>query len=129
MEEKKIHGKEVFVSCAGRVLAAAKDCTLTIRTELIEIADFESGAWRNYMPGVISWNFTTTHLLTTNGIKNAETLRGVACGVSIHIGEGMKYEGVAIMDEFKVSGTKGNLASGQFGWTGCGKLHPEEIKT
>lgn len=71
-----LQGKNLIISLNGVVFAASKSCLLNVDVESIKISSPQDGRWKHIIPGMMSWSFSTDHLLEA-GQKRA-TVEAVA---------------------------------------------------
>ena len=109
----------------GTAIAAAKSCEIDVSSELIEVASPETGIYRKFIVGRKTWDVTVGYLvsnLTSHILKVGDTVTltmGVRSGGHA---TSDRLTGSAIVSELRVSGTRGNLATGSFKFRGISSL-------
>lgn len=109
----------------GQCVAACRECTIVCEVDLQEVADTESGEWKDYMAKRKGWTVSSTHLVTSDQIVNMTKWVGRKFELTVRTGTpGYTVElvGWAIMTTMKASGTIRGMLQGAFGWKGCGML-------
>lgn len=119
-----IHGNNVILASptSGISFAMAKSCDLEIQADLVEVSSPNAGGWRSYMNDRKSWTVRLNHLV--GAIKTNADMVGQKIVVQI-FRRGLGSDGVsgeAIVEQWKVTATRGNLAAGSFVLRGTGAL-------
>lgn len=119
-----IHGNNVILASAttGVAFGAAKSCELEVKADTIETATPETGEWMTYITGRKSWSAHLNHLVTE--IKSNVQMVGQTVTITFGVRDSATdvMTGTAIIDQWKVTGTRGNLATGSFVLRGTGPL-------
>ncbi len=118
-----IHGKNLVVKrkqgTSYTAIAAAKSCDIIVRCDTIETAPATSADWKAFIAGRKEWEVTCSFLVSE--IELDETLVGTT--VMLRFGTSNDYmTGYAIVTEWHVTGTYGNLAQGSFRFKGTDGL-------
>jgi predicted secreted protein len=120
----KIHGKNIILtsSTTGVAFAMAKSCDLDVRCGTIEVSSYEAGAWEHAIADKKSWSVHLSHLV--GNIKSNAQMVGQTVNITLSVVgvSGDTLSGSAIIEEWKVTATKGNLAQGSFSLRGTGAL-------
>lgn len=120
-----IHGRKIIVKAGGTAIAGAKSCELSIKGNQIEVASPTTGTWRDFIAGRKEWSVTCGHLIPASGTPLKSNAAMVNTLVTLIIETDMTGDtltGQAIVEEWKASGTVGNLATGTFQFKGKGAL-------
>ena len=117
-----LHGRNIILSINGTAFAAAKSCELSLDCEDIEVSSATTGAWQSFIPGRKYWSMTFSHLV--ENLANNKLLVGQTVTVRMSIRGKLEYvEGTAIVKQWRVTGTVGNLTQGSFALKGTGILN------
>ena len=119
-----IHGNNVILASptTGISFAMAKSCDLEIQADMVEISSPNAGGWKAYMKDKKSWTVRLNHLV--GAIKTNADMVGQTIVVQV-FRRGLGSDGVsgqAIIEQWKVTATRGNLAQGSFVLRGTGAL-------
>ena len=119
-----LHGRNIILLAGGTAVAAAKSCELNVSAEVIKTASPSDGAWENAIAGRKSWRVTCNQLVTsiTNGLAIVGTQVTLRMSVMNGSTETEALQGTAIVKDWKITATLGNLAQGSFQFHGVGAL-------
>lgn len=124
-----LHGRDLLVykvvsgSADRVVIAGAKSCEINISADTIEKCSPTSGQWREYVAGRKGWTLNVSYLVSTGELPSSKNMVGTI--VTLKMTErtnGTPIQGTAIVQEWRVVGTLGNLATGAFKFVGSGAL-------
>lgn len=118
-----IHGNNVILASVttGVAFGAAKSCELDVQADTMETSTPSDGGWKTYLVGRKSWNMSLSHLV--EGVKTNAMTVGQVITVQFGIrGSDSVLQGTAIIESWKVTATRGNLAQGSFKLKGSGPL-------
>lgn len=111
-----LHGRKLIISVNGTAIAGAKSCSVNVQGDAIETASPSTGAWKTYLAGRKGATITCSFLVIDSNFKSqmnmvntTVTLSGAITGVSVS-----SFSCSAIVQEWKVDATIGNLAQGSF---------------
>ena len=119
-------GNDVIIYVDGTAVAAAKSCEIDVKSDLNEVASPDTGIFRKYIAGRRSWDVTVNCLVTDTLASNV-----LKVGTAVTLTMGVRVNrhptadrltGTAIISELRVSGTRGNLATGSFRFRGTSAL-------
>lgn len=117
-----LKGNDLIIKLNGVAIAAAKGCSLDVRTQSIPVSSPQAGNWQHYRAGISSWVVRVNCLVT--GIRGmvlrrrqTYTLRMEVRGLSSDV-----VQGTAICTAVNVTGVRGNMAQGSFEFIGSGAL-------
>lgn len=116
-----IHGRNLIIKMNGTAIAGAKSCEINIQCDDIEIASASQGSWRDFIAGRKEWSVSCGHLIPASGtpLKTNAAMIGTTVTLSMQTGmSGDTLSGRAIVKQWKVSGTLGNLSTGSFTFRG-----------
>ena len=116
-----IFGNDLLIYADGQAIAACKSCEIDVETSTQENSSPLSGKWREYTPERNAWGFTASYLVLT---PKADALQvGRVFAISFRLrGSGEVLAGNALCERCKITGTRGNLATGSFVFRGTGAL-------
>ena len=130
----KLKGNDVIVTVGtgantqggGTVLALMKSCEIEEKCDTIEVVPTSNNRFHRYIPGRMSWEITSNHLVVQ--MNGSDAMLKVGTGVMIQFrnrdnSRDAMY-GSAICTEYKIVATRGNLATGSFRFQGTGPLTP-----
>lgn len=119
-----IHGKDVILASAttGIAFGAAKSCDVDVKTDSIETSSATNGGWKTFITGRKEWLAHLSHIVT--GIKSNVQMVGQTVSITFGVRDSATdvMTGTAIIEEWKITGTRGNLATGSFVLRGSGPL-------
>ncbi len=106
-------------------IAATKSDRIQVNGEMIEINDPDSGQWRKFLMGKLSWVVNVGWLVTQ--VADLRKVLLVGTRIKIHIGErtwaaGTGLEGYAWVQQCECGATEGSLSQGTFVFQGDGAL-------
>lgn len=119
-------GNDLILTDSGGQLYASKSCDLVVQGEYIEIATANTAQWREYIAGRKDWSISISYLVSEQKIKSDAAMVGQKLSVSIGRRSGQDVEllhGSAIVSEWRITGTRGNLVQGSFTLKGTGPLN------
>lgn len=106
-----IHGKDLILSdsqTGSGHFACATSCTVSTKSDFIEVAHPTDGGWKRYKPTILSWSASTGHLLASYAnykyfrnmqeSKQAVTIRFYDAELQIF------YKGEAFIDTLELTG-------------------------
>lgn len=106
-----IHGKDLILSdskTGSGHFACATSCTVSTKSDFIEVAHPTEGGWKRYKPTILSWSASTGHLLASYAnykyfrnmqeSKQAVTIRFYDAELQIF------YKGEAFIDTLELTG-------------------------
>lgn len=122
-------GNDVIIYVDGTAVAAAKSCDIDVKSEVIEVASPDTGIYRKYIAGRRSWDVTVNCLVTdtlaSNVMKVGDNVR-LTMGVRVrNHPTADRLTGYAIITEMRISGSRGNLATGSFRFKGISALEQQ----
>ena len=107
-------------------IASAKSCDIDFSCDLKEISSPTSGEYRSYMAGRKTWRVTVSFMVATDHVavlteKNIGQTYTLRCYIR---GNPFidKIEGTAILQQAKVTGTRGNILQGSWVFQGSGDV-------
>lgn len=119
-------GNDVIIYVGGTAFAAAKSCDIDVKADMIEVSSSDTGVYRKYIAGRKTWEVTVNCLVTETLTENVLTV-----GTTVTLTMGVRVRnhptadrltGTAIVRECRVSGTRGNMATGSFKFQGISEL-------
>ena len=113
-------------SSTPTAIASSKSCDIETNCDLKEISSPTSSTYRTYIPGRKTWrvvvNFlvasTSLGVLTAKYIGNQYTLKAYIRNNSVVD----SFQGTAILQQARVTGTRGNLLTGSWVFVGSGDI-------
>lgn len=112
-----IKGRDLILSdsqTGSGHFACAKSCTIATKSDFIEVCDPTQGAWKKYIPTILSWSASTAHVLASfsdyryfrqmQENKQAITVRFYDPQMQIF------YKGEAFLETVELSGEVNGLA-------------------
>lgn len=117
-----LKGNDLIIKLDGTAIAAARSCSLDVRTQSIPVSSPQDGDWQHYRAGVSSWVVRVNCLVTgIQGMvlrrRQTYTLRMVVRSLASDF-----VQGTAICTAINITGTRGNMAQGSFEFVGSGAL-------
>ena len=107
-------------------IASAKSCEIDTNCELKEISSPSSSEYRTYTPGRKNWKVTVNFLVATSSL-GVLTMKNV--GQSYMLKAYIRnnsvvdaFQGTAILQQAKITGTRGNLLQGSWVFQGSGDI-------
>lgn len=122
-----IHGGSIIVSKkvgnAYTAFAAAKSCEIEVDCDELEVSSPDSGQWRTYLAGRLSWRVTVNGLVA-DIINDKLLMAGTEVDLEIkNIGStNDSLTGKALCKNPRLTATKGNLAQFSMSFIGNGAL-------
>lgn len=118
-----IHGRNIKIldTAANVVISAAKSCTLTKKSDVIERASATSATAREYIAGRTQWEVSLSHLVTCEAPFEGILKVGMTYTLRVDI-SGTAMQGTAICTEAGITGTRGSLGTGSVKFRGTGEL-------
>ena len=118
-------GKNVFIysgtSGTLPIIAAAKSCTVSKKSEIFEKVSSTSATDKEFRAGRTEWEISLGHLVTSGAPFEGLLKVGGTYTLSVVIGSTRK-SGQAICVAADLGGTVGNLATGSIKFQGTGPL-------
>ena len=125
-----LHGRQVIITTGtgansvggGTVLAMMKSCDIDVKCDEHETCSTTDGSSRTYRAGRMSWTINSNHLVEyvySNVLKVGTT---VLLQFRNKSNDRDAMYGNAIITEFKINATVGNLCVGTFRFRGTGPL-------
>lgn len=108
----------------GTVLALMKSCEIEIKCDTIEVVPPSDNRFHRYIPGRMSWEITSNHLVEQMNGSNGMLRVGVGVVIQFRNRNNVRdaMYGNAICTECKIVATRGNLVTGSFRFEGTGPL-------
>jgi predicted secreted protein len=124
-----LKGNDILVIMNGQAIAGSRSDELTVGCATIPISSPDTGQWEASITGRKSWGLTVGFLLfNANYVTRRANSVGDKVTIRIMPRVGTEHEsdyelvGDAIITNFKVTATRGNLAQGTFQFQGTGPL-------
>lgn len=118
-----MNGNNILVYLNGTAIAATKSNEIQTDCDMIEISSPSVGDWRTYMAGHKKWSVQTAFLVTAGADIRKLLNIGTSYTLVIRDRSGSNsVSGTAILTSCRISAIRGNLATGQFAFTGSGAL-------
>ena len=124
-----LKGNDIYVMMNGQAIAGSRSDELTVGCETIPISSPDTGQWEAAIAGRKSWSLSVGFLLfNANYMTRRANSVGEKVTIRIMPRVGTEHEsdyelvGDAIITNFKVTATRGNLAQGTFQFQGTGPL-------
>lgn len=124
-----LKGKNLIIKQNGTAIAAAKSCDINVQAAIIHKSSPADGAWEYNIVGRKSWSVTVNKLIKE---EDGSDSRVSDCILSVGDSVTLRMEvkdytadyvtGSAIVRQFRVTGTVGNLVQGSFVFVGNGPL-------
>ena len=119
----KGHDLIIYAGVPAKAIAAAKSCSITTRSDVIESSSPSSGTAREFVPGRTSWEVTVSTLVTDiNALllktHNTYTLSWKERKDTFYVAKC----GTAICTEAQIVASEGNLAQGSLRFQGTGEI-------
>lgn len=124
-----IQGNNLIISTVSgnttTPIAAAKSCNVSLNADTKEISSPTSGVYRHFIAGRKSWKVSVNYLVASNStfiskLKKVGDSFSISMGIRDNIND--SATGTAILTESKITGTRGNLITGSWVFTGSGAL-------
>lgn len=126
----KLKGKDIMVFAEGKAVAVAKDCTIKIDYDLIEVSSPTSSKAKEFIPGRYTWEVDVNGLVPVDGFSTFMLRAGRELTMSIGKVDSRNHlttdglRGRAICPTTMVSASLGSLAKSQLKLQGTGALIP-----
>lgn len=119
-----LHGRKLIISVGGTAIAGAKSCSISVQGDTIETASPSTGAWKTYIAGRKGATVTCSFLVIDNNFKDQMQMVNTTITLSGHITgvSDSAFSCSAIVKEWKVDATIGNLAQGSFNFLVSGAI-------
>ena len=124
-----LKGNDILVIMNGQAIAGSRSDELTVGCATIPISSPDTGQWEAAIAGRKSWSLSVGFLLfNANYMTRRANSVGEKVTIRIMPRVGTEHEsdyelvGDAIITNFKVTATRGNLAQGTFQFQGTGPL-------
>lgn len=117
-----LKGNDLIIKLNGTAIAAAKGCTLDVRTQPIPVSGPQDGDWQQYRKGKSSWVVRVNCLVM--GIQGMVLRNGQTYTLRMEVRELSTdfVQGTALCTAANVTGVRGNMAQGSFEFVGSGAL-------
>ena len=126
-----LHGKDLLIldSSNNAIVAMSKSCDVDINCETIEVSSSTNGVSKTYIPGRTDWSVSVSYIVTAGEV--ATDLLRVGDTVTLQIKEvnSSALTGTAIIQQCKITATKGDLAQGSFVFKGSGTLEAPSVQS
>lgn len=114
------------VNNVAYAIASAKSCDIDFSCDLKEISSPTSSEYRSYMAGRKIWRVTVNFMVPTDHTaviseKNVGSTYTLRCYIRGNP-DIDKIEGTAILQQAKVTGTRGNILQGSWVFQGSGDV-------
>jgi predicted secreted protein len=118
-----MNGNNILIYMNGSAIAGTKSNDVQTECDTIEISSPSIGDWRTFMAGRKSWSVQTSFLVTATSSVRQLLNVGTSYTLVIRDRSGSNsVSGTAILTSCRISAIRGNLATGQFAFTGSGAL-------
>ena len=117
-----LKGNDLIIKLNGTAIAAAKGCTLDVRTQPIPVSSPQDGDWQHYRKGKSSWVVRVNCLVM--GIQGMVLRNGQTYTLRMEVRSLASdfVQGTALCTAANVTGVRGNMAQGSFEFVGSGAL-------
>lgn len=117
-----LKGNDLIIKLNGTAIAAARGCSLDVRTATIPVSSPQDGDWQHYRKGKSSWVVRVNCLVT--GIRTMVLHEGQTYTLRMEVRELASdfVQGRAICTAANITGVRGNMAQGSFEFVGSGAL-------
>lgn len=107
-------------------IASSKSCDIETNCELKEISSPTSSIYRTYISGRKTWRVVVNFLVASSslGVLSAKNI-GTTYTLQAYIRENSSVDyiqGTAILQQAKITGTRGNLLTGSWVFIGSGDI-------
>ena len=120
-----IHGRniKIYAGSSGTtpIIAAAKSCTISKKSDVIEKSSETSAVDREYIAGRTDWEVSLNHLITSSAPLDGLLKVGNTYTIRIDVG-GTTKTGTAICEQADIQGANGSLGTGSVKFKGSGPL-------
>ena len=118
-----LHGRNLVVIASNGLVVGARSCEINVQVDLQEVASAENtNAFRSFLVGRKDWTVNVGYLVVAGSMKNGLLAVGSTVYLTISGGANDTVTGTAIVKQCKITGTRGNLATGSFVFQGNGAL-------
>ena len=117
-----IHGRNLLVRLNSTAIAGSRSCSLTIKSDLLEVSSPNDGKYRHFIEGRQEWNIKCLYLVIDNSYINFPMMVGQSVMIEFVDRNGQGLIGTAIIEQCEISSSIGNLAQGNFTFRGNGEL-------
>ena len=124
-------GNDIIVLADGKVICGTKTNDIQCDAELVNVSSSSDGAWVHRVVGRKEWSVTVSFILvpasTGNMSVSIGNLLSVGSSYTLRIkprngSASDSLQGSAFLKSMKVTGTRGNLATGSWQFVGNGPL-------
>lgn len=120
-----ILGKKVLIYSGATgttpVVAAAKNCSITIKYDMIEKASSTQSTAKEFITGRYEWELTVDHLVVSGSEYQGLTLAGQRVLISVVINN-VRKKGYVIVPQAGISAPVNGLATGSVTFKGDGEF-------
>lgn len=120
-----ILGKKVLIYSGATgttpVIAAAKNCTINIKYDVIEKASSTQSTAKEFITGRYEWELTVDHLVVSGSEYQGITLAGQRVLISVVINN-VRKKGYVIVPQAGISAPVNGLATGSVTFKGDGEF-------
>jgi len=123
-----LHGRDLLMSMVDGsghavVIAGAKSVEINVKSDILEVSSPSSGQWREYIPTRKGWSTDITNLVMSGEWPSHKSMVGEQLTLTFTERDGnTQLSGNAIVTDWRVVGTLGNLCQGSFRFLGNGAL-------
>lgn len=121
------HGKDIIIYRDGVAIAGTRSNESESQADLIQKSSPNTAEWKEYVAGDKSWMMQTNFLLPA--VSNIEEMLNVGNTYTLLFGatgqtDATKHglAGTAILRQYRITATLGNLVQGTFVFQGTGEL-------
>ena len=120
-------GKNLFIysgtTGTAPIIAAAKSCTISMKSDVIEKASSTSAKAKEFIAGRTEWDISINHLVVTGQSREYQGIVKVGTDFDISVViNGVRKTGHVICTQADISGPVGSLATGSVKLKGTGAL-------
>jgi len=117
-----LKGNDLIIKLNGTAIAAARSCSLDVRTQSIPVSSPQDGDWQHYRKGKSSWVVRVNCLVM--GIRTMVLHKGQTYTLRMEVRSlSSDYVlGTAMCTAINITGVRGNMAQGSFEFVGSGAL-------
>ena len=118
-----INGNNILILMDGHAKAGTRSNEIQSDCEIIEISSSTDKDWKAVIAGRKSWSVQTSFIVTATSSVRQLLNVGTSYTLVIRDRSGSNsVSGTAILTSCRISAIRGNLATGQFAFTGSGAL-------
>lgn len=103
------------------IIAGARSCTISSKTDLIEIASASNPTSKEFIAGRTEWEIAISHLVMAGSEFEGMLKNGTTVSISVVINN-VRKTGTAICYSDDIGGTLGNIGTGSIRLKGTGPL-------